>query len=260
MGVTAQTIHNIITDAGAVYLNYGLGAPERLLGATEGGSSFLVDREVREIPFDGPRGKLKGGRRIITENASLTVNMKEMSAENLQVALAGSEITAPTEAAIYAEFLGLGLDASTESFTFNEEPIIGTERFYIDGVPADWTLGVDYTIAGTAFETLADDTLTAGQELTTSYRYDTGTAATHDVIISDAEIELADYIDNVALVATVTGSGEPVVCLIKNALADENLEMNFTDKEETVVEITFSAHYDPADLALPIYEIRYPVI
>lgn len=257
MGVTADTIRNIVIDAGAVYINYGIGG-ERLLGATEGGNVFRIEREVREIEVDGVKGKTMGLRRIITENASIIANMKEMSPENLVAALAGSDSAEWTTATMYAEYLGDGLDASTETFTFDEEPIIGSEKFYIDGVPADWTRGVDYTIVGTTFETLENDTLTIGQELTTTYQYDTGAAATHDVIISDGEIELSDYLDNVAIVGTVTGSSDPVVCLIKNALGDEGLEMNFTDQDEVITELTFSAHYDPADLTLPIYEIRYP--
>lgn len=95
--VTKETLQNIIFDAGIVYINYGL-SDERILGATEGGNTFTVEREIREMEFDGLRGKTKGARRIISENATLTVNLKEITPENIKLALAGSEMTDTNEA------------------------------------------------------------------------------------------------------------------------------------------------------------------
>lgn len=88
MGVSTATTKNIVLDAGVVYLNYGL-VDERILGATSGGNTFTVEREVREIEIDGAKGKVKGLRRVTSENANLTVNLKEMSAENIKLALNG---------------------------------------------------------------------------------------------------------------------------------------------------------------------------
>jgi hypothetical protein len=182
-GVTNTTVKNLILDAGVVYINYEDETNERILGATTGGNKFSVEREFRDIEVDGVKGKTKGLRRIITENSSLEVNLKEMSAKNIQVALAGSTL--------------------------------GT-------YPA--------------------------------------TTPTHDTIISNGKIVDADYISNVALVATVSGSTEPCVIILYNALSDGNLEMNLQDKNEAVITLTLSAHYDPADLSDPLYEIRYPKI
>lgn len=89
-GVTNNTVKNMILDAGVIYKNYGVEGDEAIIGATDGGNTFLVEREVREIPVDGLKGKTKGLRRIISENAQLTVNLKEMSTENLQMALPGT--------------------------------------------------------------------------------------------------------------------------------------------------------------------------
>lgn len=91
MGVTKKTVKNMLLDAGVVYLNYGLDN-ERILGATSGGNTFNVEREIREIEVDGVKGKTKGLRRKISENAHLTVNLKEMSPENIQIAFSGSTI------------------------------------------------------------------------------------------------------------------------------------------------------------------------
>jgi hypothetical protein len=90
--ITSKTAKNLILDAGVVYINYGK-ADERILGATQGGSSFVVEREIKEIEVDGAKGKIKGLRRLITENATLTVNMREMSTANIKLALAGSSST-----------------------------------------------------------------------------------------------------------------------------------------------------------------------
>jgi len=85
-----ESLRNLLVDAGAVYLNYGE-EDERLLGATQGGASFNVEQEVREIEVDGARGPIKGGRRVVEEHARITVNLMEMTPENLEIALFGAE-------------------------------------------------------------------------------------------------------------------------------------------------------------------------
>lgn len=170
----------MLLDAGVVYLNYGE-AEERVLGATSGGNGFVVSREIKEIEVDGSKGKTKGFRRIITENATLTTNLKELSAENIKIALAGSTST-------------------------------------VDGTTQDET------------------------------------------IKSTGQIVDADYLKNVALVTTISGDSKPVVIKIYNALSDGDLDITTSDKDEAVVELQLSAHYDPADLTKEIYDITYPNI
>lgn len=186
MSITGETVKNLLLDAGVVYVNYGLGDDmgERVLGATEGGNTFLVEREVREIPVDGARGKVKGLRRIVREDAKLTVNMKEMSAENIRLALSGAEVS---------------------DYPEEEEK-------------------------------------------------------THDEIRSTGEITDDDYVDNVALVATLSGSDTPVVCIVENALSDGNFEIGAEDKDEAVVPVEFSAHFDVEDMGKTPWAIRYPVM
>ena len=48
------------------------------IGLTRGGSSFVVERELRNIEADGDRGQVKGRIVIDTENAKLTVNSLEL--------------------------------------------------------------------------------------------------------------------------------------------------------------------------------------
>lgn len=180
--VTQNTVKNLVLDAGVVYVNYGE-ASERMLGATMGGNTFTVEREIKAIEVDGIKGKVKGLRRVITENAMLTVNLKEMSPENIKLALGGS---------------------------------------HIEDYPA-----VD---------------------------------PTHKKITSAGKIVETDYITNIALAATVSGSDQPAVVMLHNVLADGNFEVTLTDKEEAVVPIQFSAHYDPASIDMVPYEIRYPIV
>ncbi|MDQ0417923.1 hypothetical protein J2Z48_002107 [Croceifilum oryzae] len=91
-GISVDTVKNMLLDAGRVYVNYGL-TDERPIGATSGGNSFTVEREIKEIEIDGARGKVKGARRIISENASLTINLLEMSPENFEMVLTAADTT-----------------------------------------------------------------------------------------------------------------------------------------------------------------------
>lgn len=184
-GITTDTVKNMLLDAGAVYANYGE-TDERLIGATSGGNTFTIEREIKEIEADGARGKVKGLRRIITENASLTINLLEMSVENFKMALTAADVS----------------------------------------------------------DVMDND----------------GTTKVADKIKSRGQILDSDYLKNVALVTTVSGSDQPCVIILYNVIADDEIELELEDKEEGKPEITLSAHYDPADLETVPYEIRYPVI
>lgn len=90
--ITTAQIENIMLDTGVVYLDYGL-AGERILAPTRGGNSFVVEQDIRVIERDGALGKEKGLRRVIKEDATLTVKLMDMSIANLKMALAGSTAT-----------------------------------------------------------------------------------------------------------------------------------------------------------------------
>ena len=90
-GITANTYKKFIVDSGAVYVNYGE-AGQAKLGATRGGSTFTIETEYRDMPVDGAKGAVKGGRRITSVNATLTVNFVELSASIMSRALPGSSI------------------------------------------------------------------------------------------------------------------------------------------------------------------------
>lgn len=178
-GITEKTVENILIDAGAVYINFNE-ENERILGATREGNSFTIEQELRHLELDGARGPIRGGTRIINTTVTLTANLYELTVENIQAALAGSEASP----------------------------------------------------------------------------YDNGT--THTSIKRTRQILDSDYIKNVALVGTIMNTNEPVICVVKNALATSGFELTTTDKDEAGLEVVFTGHFDPADLDKEPWEIVYP--
>ncbi len=80
----------------------------------------------------------------------------------------------------------------------------------------------------------------------------------HDVITGVNEIELTDYIDNITWIGTLSGSSEPVIIQIFNALNVDGLTLAVSDKNEATMALTFQAHFDGADLETPPFKIWYP--
>lgn len=188
-GITTETHKHLLIDAGVVILNYGLGAEkgERVLGATAGGNTFTVERDIRDMAegIDGAKGKTKGFRRVIAENATLATNLIELTEANITLAIAGS--------------------------------------------------------------------LAAVQAAEPTNTYQPG--AFTEIISGDIQDD--SYHDNIALAGTLS-SGEPIIVIIYNALSDENFELGQTDKEESILAVTLSAHWDPAEENRPPWAIRYP--
>lgn len=76
--VPAATVRNLLLGAGAVYFNYGE-LTELCIGATRGGSTFTVTRDIREIEQDGAYGPIKDMRRKTKVAPVLMVNAMELS-------------------------------------------------------------------------------------------------------------------------------------------------------------------------------------
>ena len=98
MSVTQEQIEAIQIDYGLVYLNFGE-VGEKLLGPTRGGGSFDVKATIRDIEYDGQRGKTKGMRVIEDLNAMLGVTLIDTSIDILELAMpfvtrAGNVLTA----------------------------------------------------------------------------------------------------------------------------------------------------------------------
>jgi hypothetical protein len=90
-GVSANTPDRMVIGAGAVYYGWtNVSSPGTLLGATKGGNVLEINRTIRDIRPDGSKGKVKGFRRIEDVEASLTVNLIEITEANLLMLLPGS--------------------------------------------------------------------------------------------------------------------------------------------------------------------------
>jgi len=182
-GLTTGTPDNLLLGAGAFYKNWVAGtdtpatAAAKLLGATDGGGSFSAVPAIRQVSVDGAPGPVKGLEVIDGWTATLTANVKEVTAANLELAVA--------------------------NFTTS--------------------------------------TVTDGTKITTGH-----------------DIEDTDYATNIAWVGSVSGQTKPVIIILKNALSMNGISINFTDKNEAVLPLTLTAHYDLGDLETPPFEIIYP--
>ena len=83
---------SILLDAAILFANYGE-ADQREIGITRGGVEFNVTENVRDIEYDGRRGKTKGMEVVDEINAYLKVTTLEISNENLFMALGGAELS-----------------------------------------------------------------------------------------------------------------------------------------------------------------------
>jgi len=65
-----------------------------------------------------------------------------------------------------------------------------------------------------------------------------------DIVKTKLGVEETDYIDNITLIGEKLGGGY-IRITIFNAFSDQGIEIAMEDREETVVETTFAAHFDP---------------
>ena len=86
MKLTQEQIENIQIDYGIVYVNFGEGG-ETLLAPTRGGGTFNVSKNIREIEYDGRKGKTKGMQVVDEINATLSVTLLSASMDNLALAM-----------------------------------------------------------------------------------------------------------------------------------------------------------------------------
>lgn len=87
---------------------------------------------------------------------------------------------------------------------------------------------------------------------------DTTTNTKYDIISGKNAIESSDYLENVTWVGTLSGSNEPVIIQIYNALNVEGMSLDFKDKANGILAMNFDAHYTQADLNTPPFDIYYP--
>lgn len=80
----------------------------------------------------------------------------------------------------------------------------------------------------------------------------------YDIITGHAGIALEDYVENITWVGTLSGSSEPVIIQVYNALNTDGLKFTVQDKSEVTIPMTFYGHYTFDDLDTPPFKIFYP--
>lgn len=186
-GLTKETPKKLLLDAGAFFKNYDLtksytenaGA---LIGATQGGGSFSAVPTIRKIEVDGAKENVKQLQSIDGWVVTMTANVKEVTADNMALALGAAASAAAEET---------GVSGSTK-------------------------------------------------------------------IVGKADLEDTDYLDNITWVGRLSGSKNPVIIVVKNAVSLNGLTLTMADKSEANIPLTVTGHYDLDDLETPPFEIYYP--
>lgn len=105
-GFTANTAKKLLLDAGAFYKDYDLAkayneqTTATLIGATQGGGSFSAVPTIRKIEVDGVKGNAKGMQAIDEWVVTMTANVKEVTAENMALALGAADTGSATETGV----------------------------------------------------------------------------------------------------------------------------------------------------------------
>jgi len=101
-----------------------------------------------------------------------------------------------------------------------------------------------------------DNTKVIGYGLTGSDTTDSGAYYT---TTRSLEISAGDYLTDIAIVGEVSGSeSDPAVFICKNPISTGGFEVSMSDKDETVIPITFTGHFTVAAMDTEPWEIRWP--
>lgn len=179
-GYTESTPQHYWVDAGAVYKNlkWDKSAKEWkgiLLGATSDGNKVSIEQEYRKIEIDGVFVEAVGQKVLKGSKASMEINVKEITAENIRMAING------------------------------------------------------------AIRKIEEDTEEAPQGYT--------------VVEGKGKLEDKDYLENIALVGTMSGSEQPIIVILDNALCTSGLDTETKDDDEAVLKMKFEAHASAKQVA-----------
>jgi len=106
VNLVENDVNKIQIDEGIVVLNFGK-TGQKVIGPTRGGATLTITPSVRDIEYDGRKGKTKGLQVKDGEDASLTVTALCCSQEMLAMALPGATVGTGTDKAIKPSKFGL---------------------------------------------------------------------------------------------------------------------------------------------------------
>ena len=137
---------------------------------------------------------------------------------------------------------------------------VKTRMVKVDGIKSENIKGLKYFVSGDAKMkvNLLEVTTEILKMALISADVDSDTDADYDIITGRTEILETDYISNIALVGTISGTGVPVVVVLQNVLSDGGLSMKTEDDNDNVLPVEFIAHQNPLTPKVLPYIIRYP--
>lgn len=103
VNLTEGAINKIQIDEGIVVINFEED-DEKVIGPTRGGAEFVATPSIRDIEFDGRKGKTKGLQVKDGEDVSLKINTLCCSQENLALAIPASNINTSDKKITPGEF------------------------------------------------------------------------------------------------------------------------------------------------------------
>ncbi len=84
----------------------------------------------------------------------------------------------------------------------------------------------------------------------------------YKIVEGKSKVEENDYIENLGLVGTLTGSDKPVIIVMSHAFCTSGLDFDTKDDDEAVIKMTFESRADAGevqDRKMPV-KIYYPPI
>ena len=95
VNLSTSNVNKIQIDEGVVVVNYGE-TGEMVLGPTRGGAEFTATPSIRDIEFDGRKGKTKGLQVKDGEDVSLKISTLCCSLDYLKLAIPGATVNGST--------------------------------------------------------------------------------------------------------------------------------------------------------------------
>lgn len=154
-------------------------------------------------------------------------------------------------------FTGTLIGATQGGNSFSAKPTM--RNIPVDGVKSEHVKGLTVIDAWVVSLTtnlleITKDTLTIALGVVDK----TGHDENYDSIRGKNYIGENDYLDNVAFVGKISGSGKPVIIIVENALNHEGLQLAMQDAGEGVLPVTLYGHMASDNLDNPPFEILYP--
>lgn len=275
-GVTDDTFKRIVVDSGAVYLNFGKGKKTITLASVIATDAIVVNGTSFVAVASGATGNQFAIGASDSETAT-NLAAKIDALANITATASGAVVTVTAE----TEFYTVTITTSDTTFTIatvvENSVLLGATRggntFTIeteykdigfDGQrgPTKGARRITNVNAKMAVNLLEITTDVIKMALpgssSVAYPASPGTA-THDQITRALQLALTDYKQNVTLIGTVGDLTQPIILQIKNPIVDGNFELAATDKEEAVLALQFTGHFDPSDLDTEPWEIRRPL-